>query len=262
VGDKGIDIGALATLAEIAEHKTIREDYRVLAQACELSASPQIRNVATIGGNLCQDSRCPYYRSGFTCYLRGGETCFMRDGENREAAVVGYYDCVHAHPSDPANALLALDASIFVQGRGGTRIIPVSEFFRSPRGEDRRMNVLERDELITRIHLPRVSLNTRSIYEKGMDRAAWTFALASAAVRLTMDGERITDVRVVLGGVAPTPQREFRVEKTLHGQELSESLAMDAARAVLLDAQPLSKNKFKVRAARGLVKRALTELMT
>lgn len=260
VTDAGLVIGALVTLAEIAEHETIRRDYQVLAQACELSASPQIRNVATLGGNLCQDSRCPYYRSGFHCYLRGGEKCFMRDGVNREAAVVGYHDCVHVHPSDPANALLAMDAVVSVQGRAGSRMIPISEFFRAPHGADRRMNILEKDELITAIHIPRVPEGTRSIYEKAMDRATWTFALASAAVRLTFDGACVADARIVLGGVAPVPLREFHVEKILRGQELNELVIMDAVRSILTDAQPLAHNKYKVRAARGLVKRALTEL--
>lgn len=261
VTDTGVNIGALVTLAEIAEHETIRRDYQVLAQACELSASPQIRNVATIGGNICQDSRCPYYRSGFFCYLRGGDTCFMREGENREAAVVGYYDCVHVHPSDPASALFALDAVVVVQGRAGSRMIPIGEFFRAPRGADRHMNILENDELVTTIHVPRVPEGTRSIYKKGMDRAAWTFALASAAVRLTYNGTHVADARIVLGGVSPVPFREYRAEKMLRGQELNESVIMDAARSILIDAQPLAHNKFKVRAARGLVKRALTELM-
>ena len=127
-------IGALATLTELAEDKFILEHFPALAQSCDLSASPQLRNVATLGGNLAQDSRCPYYRGSFKCWLKGGDNCFMREGENREAAVVGYHECVHVHPSDPINALVALDAKIIVRTEDGQREIPAGDFCRAPGG--------------------------------------------------------------------------------------------------------------------------------
>lgn len=257
--ERGVTIGALTTLSEIAEHETIRTRYRALAQACELAASPQIRNMATIGGNLCQDSRCAYYRNGFDCFLRGGDKCYMRDGENREAAVIGYHDCVHVHPSDPANALVAFEAQVVVRGRAGERTIPASEFFRAPDASDTRMNVLGQGDMITAIVLPRVSDNTRSVYVKAMDRAAWAFALASAAVKVELNDGKISNARVVLGGVAPTPWREVRIENALLGQGL-ESVTQEA-NSVLEDAKPLEQNSYKVRLARAMVKRALRECL-
>lgn len=262
----GVNIGALTTLAEIASHDLLRTRYRALAQACELAASPQIRNMATIGGNLCQDSRCAYYRNGFNCFLRGGDTCFMREGENREAAVIGYRDCVHVHPSDPANALVAFDAQVVAQGRGGERTIAVENFFRAPDANDRRMNVLNADEMITAIVLPRVADNTRSAYVKAMDRAAWAFALGSACVRLeradngqaTAEGG-LKNVRVVLGGVAPMPWRELRIEKTLSETKWVGDLVTQGFEEILEKAAPLSQNGYKLRLARGLLKRALGE---
>ena len=135
-------IGALTTLADLAGNRFVLTHFPALAQACDLSASPQLRNVATIGGNLAQDSRCQYYRGAFKCWLKGGEKCFMRDGENREAAVVGYHECVHVHPSDPIMALVALDAKVIVRTEDGQREIPAADLARAPGGNDRRMNAL------------------------------------------------------------------------------------------------------------------------
>ncbi len=255
----GLRIGALTTLTEIAESKIVREQYRALGEACDVSASPQLRNVATIGGNLNQDSRCAYYRGAFHCWLKGGDKCFMRDGDNREAALVGYDDCVHVHPSDPANALVALDAIISVRGRNGEREIAVGEFFKRPTTEDgRRLNVLGADELVVDIHLP-VLENSRSAYLKAMDRATWTFALASAAVRLDLSDGKISGARVVLGGVAPVPWREHHAEEILNGESVSEELAARAAEECLRNAKPLAHNGYKVRLARALVKRAILQ---
>jgi len=252
----GVRIGALTTLTEIAESKIIREKYRALAQACELSASPQIRNAGTIGGNLNQNSVCAYYRGDFKCWLKGGDTCFMRDGENTHAALIGYNDCVHAHPSDPAAALVALDAKIFVRGRAGSREIAAADFFRAPTAENKRLNALQADEIITIIHLP-IAAHSRSAFLKAMDRAAFTHAIVSAAVRLDFAGEIISAARIVLGGVAPAPWRETRVEEVLVGQILSEQLAARAADAALQDAKPLAHNAYKIRLARVLLKRAI-----
>lgn len=255
----GIRIGALTTLNEIAENKMVREKYLALAEACDLSASPQLRNVATIGGNLNQDSRCAYYRGAFNCWLKGGAMCFMREGENREGAIIGYDDCAHVYPSDPANALIALDATISVHGKNGTREIAAGEFFRRPTTDDRRrLNVLTHDELITNIRLS--VTNARSTYLKAMDRATWTFALASAAVRLDLSEGKVSAARVVLGGVAPVPWRERRAEEVLVGEKVSEELAVKAADACLRDAKPLAHNAYKVRLARALVKRAIMQI--
>lgn len=257
--DNSVRIGGLTTLAEIAGHALIRAKYRAVAQACELAASPQIRNVATLGGNLCQESRCAYFRNNFPCFLRGGDTCFMRQGENREAAVIGYGDCVHVHPSDPANALVAFDARIVVRGRAGERSVEAGEFFRAPDKDDTRMNVLDEGEMIVAVDLPIVSDRTRSSYVKAMDRAVWTFALASAAVVVEIGDPGPETVRVVVGGVAPTPWREVRIENALSGKPWNDGVVAQEAAKVLGSARPLAQNGYKARLARALVKRALTE---
>ncbi len=259
--ENGVRIGALTTLTEIAENPLLREKYRALAQACDVSASPQIRNVGTIGGNLNQSSRCAYYRNGFACYLNGGAKCFARDGENRESAVIGYKDCVHAHPSDPANALVVFDARIVVENEAGERVIAAEEFFRAPDANDTRMNVLAREEIITAIVLPRVNENTRSVYLKAMDRAAWTFALASVAVKFEIENSKLENVRVVFGGVAPIPWGEFRIAKTLSGKNADAELVTPGLGSVLEDALPLEKNRYKVRLTRGLLKHALRDCL-
>ncbi len=258
--DTGLEMGALTTLADLAGNERIRREYPALAQACELSASPQIRNAATIGGNLCQDSRCPYYRGEFHCYLKGGEICYLRDGENSGAAVTGYEDCAHVHPSDPANALVAFDAEIVARGRAGERAIRAGEFFSAPHRASRAMNVLAADEFIRAIRLPRAGAGTRSVYLKAMERAAWAFALASAAVWIAFESERVRDARVIVGGVAPVPWREVEVENMLRGTRLDLQTAARASAEVLREAHPLAHNAYKVRLARALVKRALTQV--
>lgn len=252
----GVRIGALTTLTELAESKIIRDHYGALAEACDFSASPQLRNVATIGGNLVQDSRCAYYRGDFNCWLKGGKTCFMRDGESREAAVIGYGDCVHVHPSDPANALVALDAKISLRGPNGMREVAVEEFLKAPAGGDRRMTVSQPNEIITSYQLPRRG-DAASAYLKEMDRAVWTFALASAAICLDMHAGQVSGARIVIGGVAPIPWREPRGEEILVGEEISEKVAARAAEACLRDAKALAHNSYKVKLARILVKRAI-----
>lgn len=257
----GVRIGALTTLDEIAYNTTLRAEYPALARACELSASPQVRNVATLAGNLCQDSRCPYYRGEFHCYLKGGDTCFMRDGDNPGAAVTGYRDCVHTNPSDPATALVALDAEIVTRSKSLERIIPVGSFFKAPQGDDRRMNVLEPGQMISEIKLPRQHEGSRSVFLKAMDRAAWAFALTSVAIRVDMDGERIADSRVVLGGVAPVPWREPSVEEHIRGGTLGQELAAKAGAAALREASPLMHNRYKLKLGRAMIKRALDALL-
>ncbi len=258
--DSDLRIGALTTLTEIAESRVVREKCRALADACEFSASPQLRNVATIGGNLNQDSRCPYYRAGFHCWLKGGATCYMRGGENREAAIIGYHECVHVHPSDPAAALVALDAKIGVRGKNGAREIAAEEFFRAPTSDNRRLNVLPPDEVITHLQIP-TSGNSRSVYLKAMDRATWTFALAGAAVRLAFTDGKISDARIVIGGIAPVPWRARAAETILQSQALNADLAARAAEQAVQDAEPLAHNAYKIRLARALVKRAIVQML-
>lgn len=216
-------IGAGTTLSELEEHQDIPQ---VLREAASLAASPQLRAMGTIGGNLLQATRCWYWRLGFDCWLHGGERCFAKDGAHREHAIFGNDFCASAHPSDVAAALLALNASV----KTTTRTMPISELYRLPTADDRRTTTLAPDELILEIHVPETG---GSRYLKAMDRRKWAFPLVGVAVAHTTDG-----IRIALAGVAPIPW------------------TLDAA-AALDDATPLPGTAYKVEIARALVRRAL-----
>ncbi|MGH2368327.1 MAG: FAD binding domain-containing protein, partial [Chloroflexota bacterium] len=174
----GLTLGSLTTLAEIETSATIKQRYPVLAEAASLAATPQLRNMATIGGNLLQRPRCWYFRNPrIQCWLKGGDDCPARDGENQFHALFGESPCVAVHPSDPASALLALDADVRLRGPSGERILPLAGFFAMPEEERRTETVLRRDELVVSIDVPSLPDGTRSTYLKAMDRKVWAFAL-------------------------------------------------------------------------------------
>lgn len=260
-GEDGVTrIGALVTLSELEEALAVAEGYAVLVDAVRLAASPQLRNMATIGGNLLQRPRCWYFRGDFHCWLKGGEVCFAVDGENQHHAIFDSHPCVAAHPSDLAPALIALGASVEVTGDGGTRTIPVEQFFRNPT-EDRRLeHVLEQGELVSAVTLPAPAPGSRGVYLKAMEREAWAFALASVAVRVELDGATVRECAVVLGGVATTPRRASAAEDALTGRALGPDSAAAAAEAAVREAQPLSRNGYKLPLVRNLVRRALLQL--
>jgi xanthine dehydrogenase YagS FAD-binding subunit len=250
-----------ATLAEIEQHPVIQEKFPVLAQAASSAATPQLRNMGTVGGNLCQKPRCWYYRNKlFPCWLKGGEQCFAEDAENRYHAILGADRCHAVHPSDLAPALIALDATLRVVGPGLSGEISVEELYRKPTASRRQMTILGSSELITEVRVPVPKANARGIYLKAMERQSWSFALVSVATQLSFAGERIADARIVLGGVAAIPWRAKDSEKILAGQKFSEELVARAAEAAVAGAQPLRDNRYKVPLARGLVKRALMSL--
>ncbi len=258
----GLKIGALVTLAEIERHSVIREKFPILAQAASSAATPQLRHMGTIGGNLCQKPRCWYYRNKlFACWLKGGEKCFAEDGENTYHAILGAERCHAVHPSDLAPALIALDATLRVVGPDLDGEISVEELYTKPTASRRQMTVLGPGELIAEIYVPLPKEGARGIYLKAMERKSWSFALVSVAAQLSFEGERITDARLVLGGVAAIPWRAKDSEKILTGQKFSEELAKRAAEAALAGAQPLQGNAYKVPLARNLVKRALELLV-
>jgi xanthine dehydrogenase YagS FAD-binding subunit len=257
----GLKLGALVTLAEIERHPVIRERFSVLAQAASSAATPQLRNMGTLGGNLCQKPRCWYYRHRlFHCWLKGGEKCFAEDGENKYHAILGADRCHAVHPSDLAPALIALDATLRVVGPDLDGEISLEELYTKPTESRRQMTILGPGELIAEVRVPTPKGNARGLYLKAMERGSWSFALVSVAAQLCVDGERITDARLVLGGVAATPWRARDSEKILMGQEFSEELAERAAEAAVAGAQPLRDNAYKVPLAKGLVKRALEVL--
>ena len=256
----GATIGGQTTLDTIAASAAIRRDYRVLAEAAESVATPQIRNVATIAGNVCQRPWCWYYRNGFACLKNGGTTCYSVSGENEFHAIFGGGPSYIVHPSDTAPALVALDATFRIVGPGGERRVAAAEFFTLPTVDASRENVLKDGEVLAEIVLPARGAGSRSTYHKILDREAWTHAVVSAAVVLDMNQDVCRSARVVLGGVAPIPWRLPEVEKLLAGKRITPEVAAAAGEAAVAGARPLAKNGYKVPLTRNMVRRTLEDL--
>ena len=256
----GVNIGGLITLDALSRNDIIRRQYAVLAEAAETVATPQIRNVGTLAGNVCQRPWCWYFRNGFPCYKNGGNTCFSFGGENQFHAIFGGGPSYIVHPSDTAVALLALDASFRIVSPSGERVMAASDFFVLPQRNPARENVLAPDEALAEIQVPAPRAGTRSTYHKIMDREAWTHAVVSAAIVLEIDKQICRSARVVLGGVAPIPWRLPQVEQLLAGQRITEALAAKAAETALEGAKPLAKNAYKVPLTKGVVRRTLLEV--
>lgn len=257
----GVVIGALARNAAVAHHPTIQRDYPVLSEALLSGASPQLRNMATTAGNLLQRTRCVYFRdTAHACNKREpGTGCSAIGGHNRMLAILGTSaDCIASNPSDQNIALTALEATIQVKGPKGERSIPIGEFYLKPGSTPNRETVLEPGDLIVSVTLPAVAPGTRSHYLKLRDRAAYEFALSSAAVVLNVSGGRIERARVALGGVGTVPWRAHEAEQVLQGQRASAAIFRKAAEAALKDARPASENGFKVELAKRCIVRALT----
>ena len=259
-GGGGVTIGGLITLDGLSRDATIHRQYAVLAEAAGSVATPQIRNVGTLAGNLCQRPWCWYYRNGFPCFKAGGNQCFSVSGENQFHAIFGGGPSYIVHPSDTAPALVALDATFRIVGPSGEREVPAADFFVLPRRNAAAENVLANDEVLASVHVPTPAGGTRSVYEKVLDREAWTHAVVSAAVVLRMDGEMCRGARVVLGGVAPIPWRLPEVERLITGQRITEELAARAGELAVAGARPLAKNAYKVPLTNALVRRTVLEL--
>jgi xanthine dehydrogenase YagS FAD-binding subunit len=260
--DGGVMIGALVSNADLAWHPLIEARYPLLSQAVLAGASPQLRNMASTGGNLLQRTRCYYfYDSTVPCNKRDpGSGCPAKQGLNRIHAILGASDaCVATHPSDMCVALAALEAVVHVEGRAGKRSIEFADFHRLPADAPDRDNQLADDELITAVELPPARFQQHSQYLKIRDRASYAFALVSVAAALEMDGDVIKDVRLALGGVAHKPWRDTSVEQSLKGQTVSRETFTAAADALLRDAQPLEHNAFKIKLARRAIVRALSD---
>jgi len=255
----GIEIGAVTTLTEIANNPLIQSRYGVLASAAGKVASPQIRNVGTLGGNLAQDARCWYYRRGLDCYRAGGNICYADSpqGLNREHAIFGASRCVAVSPSDTAPALVALDATMVVQSQGGQRLIPAQDFFVGPARDIVNMTVLNDGEILTAVRIPNTWANAEFYFEKVADRNVWDFALVNIAAVMKVSGGVIQDARLVCGAVECVPHRLEAVENALRGQQRSEQLANQVASIASQGARPLNYNHFKVPLMENLVKRAV-----
>lgn len=258
--DGGLKIGPLATLAKIAAHPGIRRTHPALASACAEAASPQIRNVATIGGNVLQRPRCWYYRlESYKCLKKGGEVCFAVGGENRYHVIFGGGPSYAVHPSNAAIALVALGASFVLAGNKGERSVPAAEFFVPPAKNAQRENVLEPGELVTEIRVPAAG-GVRSAYAEMRERQAFDWPLVAVAAALELDGGLVRDARIVLGAVAPIPWRSTRAEQALVGKTLDAASAEAAAQAATVGAAPLSDNGYKVGLVQTLVRRTLLGL--
>ena len=258
----GVSIGGQITLDALSRNEIIRKDYPVLAEAAASIATPQIRNVGTIAGNVAQRPWCWYYRNGFPCYKAGGNQCFSFAGENQFHAIFGGGPSYIVHPSDTAPALMALGATFRVVGPSGERNLSASEFFVLPRQNAARENVLADENALASIQLPAPKPGTRSTYHKVLDREAWTHAVVSAAVVLEMDQQVCRSASIVLGGVAPIPWRLPQVEAMLVGKTITEELAAQAGAAAITGARALSKNAYKIPMSRAVVRRTILKVAT
>jgi xanthine dehydrogenase YagS FAD-binding subunit len=257
----GIRIGAMTSVWDVANHPEIATNYPVLARAADKVATPQIRTQGTIGGNVAQDTRCWYYRSGWPCYRAGGNICYANapGALNREHAIFDSARCVAVTPSDTAPALVALNASMEIRSARGTRTVSAEDFFIGPATDITRMTVLQPNELLTAIHLPSQWAGKPSYFEKVADRQSWDFALANVASVLDVQGGIIYEARIVVGGVAARPFRMCRVENAIAGRPINEQTLEEAGRLAVQGARPLQFNQYKVALARNLVKRAIRE---
>jgi xanthine dehydrogenase YagS FAD-binding subunit len=262
--DGGLMIGAATRNTAVAEHPAVRARYPMLTRAIVAGASAQIRNMATVGGNLLQRTRCIYFydTDGSRCNKRSpGEGCDAIEGFNRIHAILGTSpDCVATHPSDMCVALAALDAIVHVHGASGARTIALTDLHRLPEDHPEIETALEPGELITAVELPPSELAAHSAYRKVRDRASYAFALVSVAAALELDGDSVADVRLALGGVAPTPWRAWRAEEALRGSPATEESFLEAADAELAEARPLAGNVFKVDLARRTLAAVLQTL--
>ncbi len=252
-------IGPGQTLSELAEDQTINKSYKVLAQAAGGVASVQIRNSATLGGNLCQRPRCWYFRSAdFHCSRMGGDTCFALDGENQYHAIFDNTDgCVIVHPSATAVALMALNAKLIISDGEKDREISIEKFFVTPANDIERENILNKNEMIITIVIPADAKDYLSYYHKQKEKQTFDWPLADVAVALRMEGDRCQDARIVLGSAAPVPFRSKSAEQVLVNQNITKDIAIKAAEAALITAEPLTLNEYKVPIFKTIIYRTI-----
>jgi len=255
----GLEIGAMTTLTEVVRHPLVRDKFSILMEAAESAASPQIRNQGTIGGNVSQDTRCWYYRGGWTCYRAGGNICYADTptAVNREHAIFDADRCVAVNPSDTAPALIALDAKMVVRGPGGERTLDAEDYFIGPGTDITRMNVLAPNELLTTIRIPSTFAGAQFYFEKVRDRQVWDFPLVNVASATVYSNGKIERIRLAVNAVSARPRRLTAVETFLTGKTRNEETANQAGRMAIEGAQTLRHNGYKVPLMRNLVKRAI-----
>ena len=255
----GIEIGALTTLSDVVADEQIRSRYSILSDTTAQVATPQIRNAGTLGGNLCQDTRCWYYRSGWPCYRAGGNVCYASAPQamNREHCVMGARRCVAVNGSDIAPTLIALDAQMVIAGRRGERVVDAEDFFIGPAIDITRMTVLEPGEVLASIRIPPDWAGAEFYFEKVRDREAWDWALVSVARAMVSSGGSIERARVAVNGVAPYPVRLTAVEQAVTGRPVSEETATVGGNLAIEGVTPLRHNDYKEALLRNLVRRSL-----
>jgi xanthine dehydrogenase YagS FAD-binding subunit len=256
----GVEIGAMTTLTDVAQHPVIRQKYGVLAQAAELVASPQIRNQGTIGGNVSQDARCWYYRAGWPCYRAGGNICYADTpvGRNREHAILQAERCVAVNPSDTAPAFIALDAKFVVLTPKGQEVMDAEKYFIGPDVDITRMNILRPGYLLTAIRIPSTWANAQFYFEKVRDRNVWDFPLMNVASAVKLSGGTIQDIRIAVNAVAARPLRLKTVEDSVRGKPRDAATGEAAGKLAIQGAVPLQFNAYKIPLMRNLVKRSIS----
>ena len=257
----GLEIGALTTIAEIAEHASVRKNFAVLAEAAENIATPQLRNMGTLGGNLCQRPRCWYFRAkDIVCIKKGGGRCFAVDGLNKYHCIFGGGPSFIVHPSDSAPALMALGATLDVLGAQGKEEVALEDFYELPIDNIRREHILQPNQLITAVRVPQPAPGTKSTYLKFREKQSLDFAIVSVAAVLQMEGKLCKKASVVLGGVAPKPWRAEAAEAELNNKQLTAEVMVKAANAAVANANAMSQNSYKIQLTKVMVRRALEKL--
>jgi xanthine dehydrogenase YagS FAD-binding subunit len=256
---KGMRIGANVTLAKIVADAQIKENYFALHQAASSAATPQIRNMATLGGNLAQRTRCWYFRSKYhVCYRKGSSTCFAQIGENEYHAILGNQDCASVHASSLATALVAFDAAVEITAKDGkVKIVKIDDFFVSPDVDPSRENILEANEIITAVILPKANENIKSYYIKMGQRESNDWPLADVAVVAELSGEKCKKAKVVLGAAAPVPYVSEEAAAAIKGQVVTNETATTAGKAAMAAATPLSQNAYKIPVFETIIERAI-----
>src|SRR6516162_9755815 len=255
----GLEIGAATPLTEVVKHPAVKDKFGLLMEAARVVASPQIRNQGTLGGNISQDTRCWYYRSGWSCYRAGGNICYADTPTaiNREHAILGADRCVAVSPSDTAPALIALDAQLVIRNARGERVIAAEDYFVGPGLDITRMTALRPDDLLTAIRIPATWAGAQFYFEKVRDRNVWDFPLVNVAAAMKFSGATIQGIRLAVGAVAARPLRLTRVEAAVTGKPRNAETAELAGQLAIEGAAPLRYNGYKVPLMRNLVKRAI-----
>ncbi len=256
--DRGLEIGALTTLAEVAEHPEVQKGWPALVATIGRTATPNVRNIGSLGGNLCQRVRCWYYRDEtYSCLKKGGDQCYAQQGENEFHSIFDNGLCAAVHPSNSAPVLIAYGAQFDVTGAKGQSTMAAEDFFVSPTLNVTRENVLKPGDVLTTVILPHGSEKGQCAYVETREKQSFDWATCGSTVNLVVDGNRVKEARIVLSAVAPTPMRRRDLERKIAGKELTDTLIAEVCKAATTGARPLEQNKHKLVLVRATLRRAL-----